>query len=141
MNTKTSSRARRQVEGQALVEFALVVPLLALLLFAIIQYGFIFNAYIGVRHAAHVTARTMALTGTSTNSANVLAIAQGQLQQVYLDPTKLTSATLQSVTIANANDAYKVSLYYSMPLYMRFVVPGANSGTIAINASAVYRRL
>lgn len=133
-----NSEGNRRSAGQALVEFALVVPLLALLLFAIIQYGFIFNAYMTVRHGAHVTARTLAMAGAVTNNATAIA---SQAIQPSLDPIHLKSVTVQLRTIAIANDAYYVSLNYSFPLFIRFVVPGATSNSMPIKASAIYRRL
>lgn len=43
--------------GQSLVEFALVVPLLLLLLLGIVQFGFIFNSYVTLTNAAREGAR------------------------------------------------------------------------------------
>lgn len=55
----TDLRGRRE-EGQALVEFALVLPLLLLLLFGIIQVGFVLHARQTVAYAARVAADTYA---------------------------------------------------------------------------------
>jgi hypothetical protein len=49
-------------KGQTLVEFALILPILLLVLFVIIESGRIFQAYITVQHAARVGAR-YAVTG------------------------------------------------------------------------------
>ena len=49
-------RARRQA-GQSLVEFALVVGPLLVLLLGIVQFGFIFNAYVTMTNAAREAAR------------------------------------------------------------------------------------
>jgi Flp pilus assembly protein TadG len=49
---------RRGEEGQGLVEFALVLTPLLLLLLGIVQFGFIFNAYITVTSAAREAARS-----------------------------------------------------------------------------------
>jgi len=132
-----NSKGVKESRGQALVEFALVVPLLALLLFAIIQYGFIFNAYMTVRHGAHVTARTLALAGAITNNAPAIA---RQAIQPTLDPANLTSVIVQTRTIVSPNDAYYVRLEYRFPLYLRFVVPGTTNNTLMIRAAALYRR-
>lgn len=43
--------------GQSLVEFALVLPLLLLILLAIIQFGFIFNTQVTITNAAREGAR------------------------------------------------------------------------------------
>jgi Flp pilus assembly protein TadG len=52
--------SNRGEEGQSLVEFALVLPLLLLLLLGIIQFGAVFNALITINAAAREGARLMA---------------------------------------------------------------------------------
>jgi Flp pilus assembly protein TadG len=47
----------RQERGQALVEFALVLPLFATLLFAIIQFGIVLNHYLVLVDAVRAGAR------------------------------------------------------------------------------------
>jgi Flp pilus assembly protein TadG len=47
----------RSERGQALTEFALVLPLLAVLLFGIIQFGVVFNNYLTLTDAARAGAR------------------------------------------------------------------------------------
>jgi hypothetical protein len=48
-------------DGAAAVEMALVLPILLLLVFGIIEFGFIFNRYISVTHAAREGVRHLAL--------------------------------------------------------------------------------
>ena len=52
---------RRGRRGQALVEFALVAPLLLLLLFAIISLGLYINAQVTLQQAARIGARDAAI--------------------------------------------------------------------------------
>jgi Flp pilus assembly protein TadG len=57
---------RRKIElkserGQSLTEFALALPILALLLFAIIQFGIVFNDYVTLTDATRAGARTGAV--------------------------------------------------------------------------------
>jgi Flp pilus assembly protein TadG len=52
-----SRRLAREERGQTLTEFALVLPLLALLLFGVIQFGITFNNYITLTDAVRVGAR------------------------------------------------------------------------------------
>jgi Flp pilus assembly protein TadG len=54
-----SARCER---GQALVEFAGLLPVLALLLFGIIQFGIVFHDYIAVTDASRVGARKAAVS-------------------------------------------------------------------------------
>jgi Flp pilus assembly protein TadG len=57
--TKSRRRVlrRRGEEGASLVEFAIVVPVFALLLFAMIDFGLVFQSYIGLRNGVNAGAR------------------------------------------------------------------------------------
>lgn len=126
---------RRTETGQTLVEFALTLPLLALLLFGIIQYGFIFNAYMTLRHGMHVAARSLSLPSV-TNSAQ--SIVCGAVQPM-LDCGRLGTPTVTTNTVGSISSV-QVSGNYGLPLIIRFVVPGAVGNTLTITASATYRR-
>lgn len=52
----------RSQQGQSLTEFALVLPILALLLFGIIQFGIVFNNYITLTDATRAGARKAAVS-------------------------------------------------------------------------------
>lgn len=123
--------------GQATVEFAMVLPLLVLLLFSIIQYGFIFSASITLRHAANATARSLALAGATTNNATAIA---KQFITPSLDANKLAPAVVNMATITSANDAVTVSLTYNLPLIVSFVVPGSNGGVYSLKSQGTYRK-
>jgi Flp pilus assembly protein TadG len=60
----TPRRIRRSEEGQAMVEFALVIPLLLLLIFGIIQFGILFNNYLALTDAVRAGARQAAVSRT-----------------------------------------------------------------------------
>jgi Flp pilus assembly protein TadG len=53
-------RAKRQ-QGQTMAEFTLVLPVLAILLFGIIQFGIAFNNYLAVTDAVRAGARQAAV--------------------------------------------------------------------------------
>src|SRR5437016_3174187 len=63
--------------GVALVEFALVLPLLLLLLFAILDFGKAFNYWIDETHLANETARWAAVNNLP-GGANLCAYAKSQ---------------------------------------------------------------
>ena len=52
-----SRRKMRQEQGQTMVEFALVMPVLLLVIFGIIQFGVLYNDYISLTDATRVGAR------------------------------------------------------------------------------------
>lgn len=65
----------RQAQGQTLVEFALVLPLIAILLFGVIQFGIAFNNYVTLTDAVRAGARKAAVSrqavdpvGTATSA-------------------------------------------------------------------------
>jgi Flp pilus assembly protein TadG len=62
-------RFRDSEDGQALVEFALVLPLLALILFAIIQFGIAFNNYLALTDAVRAGAREAAVSRAAPDPA------------------------------------------------------------------------
>jgi Flp pilus assembly protein TadG len=139
MNGETIPRDNAQAaRGQTLIEFAFILPIIALILFGIIQYGFIFNAYMTLRHAAHVTGRALSLPAADTSVANARNIAVAAITPM-LQSNRLDNPVVTSKTVGG-KPAIEVSLTYAQPLIFRFVLPGATSGTLTITASATYRR-
>jgi Flp pilus assembly protein TadG len=57
---KAAGRLRRE-DGQALVEFAIVMPVLLIIVTGIIQFGLLFNKYITLTDAARNGAQTLAI--------------------------------------------------------------------------------
>lgn len=67
----------RNEDGQSIVEFAIVLPLLALLLFGIIQFGIVFRNYLAVTDAVRVGARKAAVSRQHPDpSGNAVAAAK-----------------------------------------------------------------
>jgi Flp pilus assembly protein TadG len=66
-------RRWREQRGAVAVEFALVFPLLILVLFGVIEYGAVYNAQLQLTGAAREAAREMAVTG-SAGSARAAAL-------------------------------------------------------------------
>ena len=97
----------------------MIFPLLVLLLFAIVQYGFIFGAYITIRNASAVGARAAII---STN--NAVALAKAAVGPM-LD-TNLATANLGTTTVGGAR-AWTMTVSYPVPLIIPFVVPGGGS--------------
>ncbi len=68
---------REREKGANLVEFALLAPLLIILLLGIIEFGYLFGKYNEVRHGAHEGARLAAVDDASlgTNTCNAMNLA------------------------------------------------------------------
>ena len=85
---KTRRIGRRQ-EGQALVEFAIVTPVLLLLILGIVQFGILFNNYITLTDAVRAGARQAAVSRTLPNPTQV-TVDRVRRSAAGLDGSKLT---------------------------------------------------
>ena len=85
------ARRTRRESGQAYVEFALVLPLLLLIVLGIIQFGNAFRTYITLTDAVRVGARQAAVSRSiDPESARVpLVEAKIKAAAASLDPSKL----------------------------------------------------
>ncbi len=114
MNRKPSPI--RHEKGQALVEFALVLPLFVLLLLAVVQFGITFNHYLAVTDAARAGARRAAVArfSPSPTDATIAAVraAGTDLAQSDLD----IQVTAPNGWQRGANVTVSVSYPYSIDL-------------------------
>src|SRR3712207_561889 len=78
----------RRERGQTMAEFALVLPVFALLLFAIIQFGIAFNNYLALTDAVRAGARTAAVSRHDDSPGGV-AEARVRDAAANLDQEKL----------------------------------------------------
>ena len=121
---------RREERGSVVVEFALVLPILVLLLFGMIEFGRGYNARIELVSAVREGARAGALgKNLSTIADTTKAAAPG------LKTTDITvaSTTLCSVTPQPADITVTATypFHYEIPLF--------RSSTITLTAKAVMR--
>ena len=79
----------RNEQGQTMTEFALVLPVLALILFAVIQFGIVFNNYVTLTDATRAGARRAAVSRQDPNrDATVIAAVRSSASD--LDSGKLS---------------------------------------------------
>jgi Flp pilus assembly protein TadG len=81
-------RHRSREEGQALVEFIIVLPVLLLIVLGIIQFGNVFRDYIALTDAVRVGARQASVSRTLQNPEQVV-IARVEKAAVNLDKSKM----------------------------------------------------
>jgi Flp pilus assembly protein TadG len=82
-------RIRRNESGQALVEMAIVTPLLLLLVLGIVQFGILFNHYITLTDAVRAGARQAAVSRTLPDPVGVTT-TRVRKSAAGLDGNKLT---------------------------------------------------
>lgn len=76
--------------GQALVEFALVVPLLLVLVLGIVEFGRAWNAYQVITDAAREAARTAVVDNGATEDS-VRAVVKHALARAAMDSTSASA--------------------------------------------------
>ena len=117
----------RSQKGQSLTEFALALPILALLLFAVIQFGITFNNYITLTDATRAGARKAAVSGHvspgAATTATAAAVVNSACGVPNPPPCNLKGFTTSNVTVTalgnwqsgtdvkvSASYPYKISL-------------------------------
>ena len=112
-------RNRRTIEigserGQSLTEFALALPILAMLLFAVIQFGIVFNNYVTIVDATRAGARKGAVGREQQNPASAVTAAvrasAKDLDQSDLNVTVTSTWQPSSDVTVRATYGYKISL-------------------------------
>jgi Flp pilus assembly protein TadG len=114
---KLSSRRKIEVgseRGQSLTEFALALPILALLLFAVIQFGIVFNNYVTLTDATRAGARKGAVARRLPNpqSATIAAVRNSatDLNQGNLNVTVTSTWQPAADVRVTATYPYQISL-------------------------------
>lgn len=79
-------RARNE-HGAAAVEFALILPVLLLILIGIIEFSLAFNAQLSLNQAAREGARYMAIHNNSGDAATAAQNAAGRLEPASVSVT------------------------------------------------------
>jgi len=144
--TRLTGNNRSRQHGQAVVEFALVLPVVLLLLFGAIEFG---RAYLRL-HVLTNAAREGARVGSMPGSleADVAAKVEEFLASAGVDPA--TCSTSVSVTdeagdprsgglsAAEQGDRVEVSVHHEFQVLSGYIIPGFQ-GTIPLGATCVFR--
>ncbi len=111
MNAKKPIRDER---GQTMVEFAIVFPLLAVVLFGIVQFGILFNNYLTVTDAVRAGAREASVARQSANpvgaATTAVRNAAADLNQTNLAVTVTSGWIPGSDVTVQATYPYSISL-------------------------------
>ena len=117
-----NSHVRRQ-RGQTMVEFAIVLPLLLLLLLAILQLGVVFNNYLTLTDAVRAGARQGAV-GRWLADPSGSAVSRVRTSAAGLDQTRL-SVSVTSPWTQGSNVTVSASYPYSVNLLGLVVKSGS----------------
>ena len=86
----TLRRSHTGRRGQAAVEFALVLPILLVMLIGIVEFGRAWNEQQVITSAAREAARKAAISDEDVTWADVLAAANNTLVAASIDPARAT---------------------------------------------------
>lgn len=106
-------------DGQALVEFALILPIMILILFGIIEFGRVFSAQLLVTNGARDGARIAAVGAT-----DLQVEAAAKTGTAYLDPAKVDIDIKPEVAPdekRNRGDYVTVEVSYPVTLYIPII--------------------
>ena len=98
--------------GQTTTEFAIVLPILCLLLFGVIQFGILFNNYVTLTDAVRAGARKAAVSRQTSNPRQA-CIDQVRSSASDLDQSKLAtdcSSSWQPTTDVTVTATYPYSV-------------------------------
>jgi Flp pilus assembly protein TadG len=113
-----------------MVEFALVLPVLVLLLFGIIEFTRAYNAKTTMTHAAREGARTLALRGTVAD-----AQARVRASSPSLNQNNVTITTTPASGVCTPGQTVTVVVSYQM----RYSIPMYRSGNWSLQETGVMR--
>lgn len=120
-------------KGQNLVEFALVVPMLLLLVFGIAEFG-----------RAWMTRNI--LTGAAREAVRVAVVPSGSIGEATTRANQiLTSAGITTAAV-NVNDSgasfgiVTATVTYNFPVLVVGFIPGLNGATIPLTSTTTMRR-
>jgi len=109
---RVTTRRARGDEGAALVEFAIVAPLLFALVFGIIEFGWAFVQNLDVRHGAREGSRLIAVNYRPDPTATPAEQASDIIQEVCarMDGGSGTTVSISTLGAGEAGDRGEVSV-------------------------------
>ena len=121
----------RSEKGQSIVEFALVLPILVMLLFGIIDFGRIFHTYLAIDHASREAARTASI---GENDATIVSTAVASASSIHLTAGQV--AVSPGGTKSSGSD---VTVTITYPINFLTPVVSNLTGPITLSSSTVMR--
>ena len=126
-------------EGQALVEFALVMPVIILLVVGIFEFSRAWNAHQAITDAAREGARTAVIADPGITTDSVRKVVRNALFRVGLDPNR-AQIELVGVDAASGEPA-RVTIRY--PYQFGFLAPlkgiTGSGGAVTLGSAFVMR--
>jgi hypothetical protein len=102
--------AERPASGQSLVEFALVIPMVMLLVMAVLEFALGFNAFVGLNRASQNAAHLAAITGNQLGADCLILREIEEDIQPPNDAAEIRSVIVERTALAG-NVSYQQQTY------------------------------
>ena len=133
-------RRARGASGQAVVEFALVVPLIAALVLILVDFGKSMNYWLDLQQVANEAARQAAVNGTVSDASIRARLKSKELEDGGADSSADAACIAVSLTGTDVGDAVTVEIsstyhWFSFPDW----IPIGDRDSWTIKGSATMR--
>jgi Flp pilus assembly protein TadG len=131
-------RRIRQEDGQGMVEFAMVLPILMAVMLGIVQFGIIFNNYETLTDASRVAARRAATTrflgdnGASARQAAKNAASNLNLTDAQIDISSCAPGTYPCTTQDWKTTGNEVTVKLTFPYSIKILDWSVKSGNLTV---------
>jgi hypothetical protein len=122
--------------GSVLIEFALIAPILILLIAGVIQFGFILNAKIAVNSASYEGARAATLAKDPSRGALEAVQKYASSTMPGWDYSDRLKAEID-IQGTDPGDLVSVKVVYDIPVFFPKILPVGNSETFCVSGSSV----
>lgn len=120
-------------EGQSLVEFAILIPVLMIIIMGIFEFGFILNAYITINSSSREGARLASVGGTDLEIRDKVVDSSPNLDSSNLEIIILPSE-------GNRNRGDTVTVYINYDYQVKIPLIGAIiNNSVELNAETSMR--
>ena len=141
-----AARARERRRGQAVVEFALILPVLLLLVFAVTEFGRAYSVVHNLTNAAREAAKVAALP--DSDETDVSDSVDAFLEHVGLPQGLWTTSVVVrdsegsvragGLDDAETGDRVSVTIDYDFEVVSGTIIPSFQ-GTVALHGNCVFR--
>jgi Flp pilus assembly protein TadG len=131
-------RRIRQEDGQGMVEFAMVLPILMAVMLGIVQFGIIFNNYETLTDASRVAARRAATArflgdnGASARQAAKNAASNLNLTDAQIDISSCAPGTYPCTTQDWTTTGNEVTVKLTFPYSIKILDWSVKSGNLTV---------
>ena len=132
-------RLCQDTRGQAMVEFALVLPLLLILLIGVFEFGRAWNVYHAVTDAARLGARSAVVADPVTTQDSVYAIVRRALSRAAIDTNNATISMTGWRTGSGTPASINIQVPYQFVFLKPFMHWSDNKASITLQSTFVMR--